>query len=319
MRIAVVSALRANKGRGAMKYPVMTAVAAVLLPISISALAQQGPTQNIASSQAGPATATSPDVNLTPRRIVFGPRDRAVKEITVFNRTNATATYNIVLTDQVMTPGGSIVSVDKAPAEEKARLNSALPYLRYSPRQMTLGPQESQTVRLQARPPAGGGPAEYRTHFSVTATPPPDTGVDIAAAAAGAAQSNSLQVRITPVYGIMIPIIIRTGDLSEQTSISNAHLVEAQGKRAIGFTINRSGGRSVYGGIDIFLEGSGSPKKIGGIRGLGVYTEINHRDVVIPLDADAPAVGRGSRVKIVYTDDELNPGTILAQTEATLS
>jgi hypothetical protein len=183
---------------------------------------------------------------------------------------------------------------------------------------MTLGPHESQTVRLQARPPAGEPPAEYRTHFSVTATPPPDTGVDIAAAASGA-QNDLLQVRITPVFGIMIPIIVRTGELSEQTSISNAHLVEAQGKRAIGFTINRSGERSVYGGIDIFLEGSGSPKKIGGIRGLGVYTEIDHRDVVIPLDADAPAVGRGSRVKIVYTDDELNPGAILAETEATLS
>jgi hypothetical protein len=152
----------------------------------------------------------------------------------------------------------------------------------------------------------------------VTATPPPDTGIDIAAAASGA-RSDLLQVRITPVYGIMIPIIVRTGDLSEQTSISNTHLVEAQGKRAIGFTINRSGGRSVYGGIDIFLEGSGSPRKIGGIRGLGVYTEIDHRDVVIPLDADAPAVGRGSRIKIVYTDDEVSPGTILAETEATLS
>jgi hypothetical protein len=249
---------------------------------------------------------------------LFAPRDRGVKEITVFNRTSGTATYTITLTDQAMTPDGAIVAADKAPAAEQARLKSALDFIRFSPRQMTLGPHESQTVRLQARPPAGDTPAEYRTHFSVTAMPPPDTGVDIATAATGA-QSDQLQVRITPIYGIMIPIIVRTGDLSEQTSISNAHLVEAQGKRAIGFTINRSGGRSVYGGIDIFLEGSGSPKKIGGIRGLGVYTEIDHRDVVILLDANAPAVGRGSRVKIVYTDDELNPGTVLAETEATLS
>jgi hypothetical protein len=304
-----------------MKYRAMTAVAAVLLTISMSAVAQdagQAPAQDQASDEPPPNATTSGDVNLTPRRIVFGPRDRGVKEITVFNRTNGTATYTITLTDQAMTPDGAIVAVDKASAAEQARLKSALDFIRYSPRQMTLGPHESQTVRLQARPPAGEPPAEYRTHFSVTATPPPDTGVDIAAAASGA-QSDLLQVRITPVFGIMIPIIVRTGELSEQTSISNARLVEAQGKRAIGFTINRSGGRSVYGGIDIFLEGSGSPKKIGGIRGLGVYTEIDHRDVVIPLDADAPAVGRGSRVKIVYTDDELNPGAILAEAEATLS
>ncbi len=298
----------------------VTAFAAILLTFSVGAFAQgsqQQPGQD-QSASSGPNIATSPDVNLTPRRVVFGPRDRGVKEITVFNRTSATATYTIVLTDQVMTPDGAIVPADKAPADEKARMNSALPYLRYSPRQMTLGPQESQTVRIQARAPAGGAPAEYRAHFSVTATPPPDTGLDIAAAATGA-QSDQLQVQITPVYGIMIPIIVRTGELPAQTSISNARLVEAQGRRAIGFTINRSGGRSVYGGIDIFLEGSGSPRKIGGIRGLGVYTEIDHRNVIIPLDAGAPAVGAGSRVKIVYTDDELSPGTVLAETEATLS
>jgi hypothetical protein len=304
-----------------MKYRAMTAVAAVLLAISMSAAAQdvgQGQAQSQTSDQPPPNAATSGDVNLTPRRIVFGPRDRGVKEITVFNRTNGTATYTITLNDEAMTPDGAIVAPEKASAAEQARLKSALDFIRYSPRQMTLGPHESQTVRLQARPPAGDSPAEYRTHFSVKAMPPPDTGVDIATAATGA-QSDQLQVRITPIYGIMIPIIVRTGDLSEQTSISNAHLVEAGGKRAIGFTIHRSGGRSVYGGIDVFLEGSGSPKKIAGIRGLGVYTEIDHRDVVIPLDADAPVVGRGSRVKIVYTDDELNPGTVLAETEATLS
>jgi hypothetical protein len=117
----------------------------------------------------------------------------------------------------------------------------------------------------------------------------------------------------------MIPIIVRTGDLSAKASISDVHLVESQGRKGIGFAINRSGDRSVYGGIDIYLEGSGSPRKIGGIRGLGVYGEIDHRNVVIPLEATAPAVGAGSRVKIVYTDDELDPGKVLAETEATLS
>jgi hypothetical protein len=303
-----------------MKYRAMTAAAAVLAMLAGSAGAQdaQQAQQQDASASAAPNAAVSGDVNLTPRRIVFGPRDRGVKEITIFNRTNGTATYTITLTDRAMTPDGELVAVDDAPAGEKERLKSALSFIRYSPRQMTLGPHESQTVRLQARPPAGELPAEYRTHFSVTATPPPDTGLDIAAAAGGA-RNDLLQVQITPIYGIMIPIIVRTGELSAQTSISNVHLVEAQGRRGIGFAINRSGGRSVYGGIDIYLEGSGSPKKIGGIRGLGVYGEIDQRRVVIPLDANAPPVGAGSRVKIVYTDDELNPGTVLAETEATLS
>jgi hypothetical protein len=299
-----------------MKYRAITTVAAAIAAVSVSADAQDQ-TQKQAQDSAA-FTATSPDVNLTPRRLVFGPRDRGVKEIAVFNRSNSSATYTIVLTDRVMTPDGALVPVDEAPAEQKSRLKSALEYIRYSPRQMVLGPRESQTVRLQVRPPAGAAPAEYRTHFSVTATPPPETGVDIAAAASGAKETG-VSVRITPVYGIMIPIIVRTGALSAQASISGVHLVQAQGQRGIGFTINRSGDRSIYGGIDIYLLGSGTPKKIAGIRGLGVYGEIDQRRVTIPLDRDAPAIGAGSRVKIVYTDDELDVGKVLAETEATLS
>lgn len=300
-----------------MKFRAITAAAAVLAAVSASASAQEqaaAETQDSAASD----VATSPDVNLTPRRLVFTPADRGVKEITVFNRTNATATYSIVLVDQVMTPTGALVAVDKAPDSEKARLKSAAKMLRYSPRQVTLGPQSSQTVRVQARPPAGAAAAEYRTHFSVTATPPADTGTDIAAAAGGA-QATGLQIRLTPVYGIMIPIIVRTGDLPAQATISNAHIVEAGSQRGIQFAINRSGDRSVYGGVEVFLLGSGSPKLVAGIKGLGVYGELDSRTVTLPFAKDAPAVGPGSRIKIVYTDDELNAGTVLAETETTLS
>lgn len=303
-----------------MKFRAVIGFAAVVGALSAGASAQspaQAPAQDNSQSSAA-NVATSPDVNLTPRRVVFGPSDRGVKEITVFNRTNSTATYTIVLLDQVMTPDGSIVAPDKAPEAEKARLQSATSWIRYSPRQMTLGPQQAQTVRLQARPPAGTAPGEYRTHFSVTATPPADTGTDIATAAGGAAGSE-LKIKLTPVYGIMIPIIVRTGELPAQASIANVHLVKGAERSGIAFAINRAGERSVYGGVDVFLLGKGAPKKIAGIKGLGVYEEINGRNVVLPIDKDAPAVGPGSRVKIVYTDDELKPGTVLAETEATLS
>lgn len=299
-----------------MKFRAITA-SAVLAALSAGASAQGQP-DAAAQDSAASNTATSPDVNLTPRRVIFGPSDRGVKEITVFNRTNRTATYTIVLLDQVMTPEGALVATDKAPEAQKARLKSATSWVRYSPRQMILGPNEAQTVRLQARRPADAAPGEYRTHFSVTATPPPDTGTDIAAAAGGAA-SQELQIRLTPVYGIMIPVIVRTGDLAAQASLSDVKLVQANGRKALQVSVNRTGERSLYGGFDIFLLGSGSPKKIGGIRGLGVYGELDQRRVTLPLDPEAPAIGPGSRVKIVYTDDELKPGTVLAETEATLS
>jgi hypothetical protein len=183
---------------------------------------------------------------------------------------------------------------------------------------VTLGPQEAQTVRVQVRRPADAPPGEYRTHFSVTAVPPPDTGVDINTATSDA-QSNELKIALTPVYGIMIPIIVRTGELAAQAGITDVRLVKGSAREGVQFDITRSGDRSVYGGIDVYLVGQGGEKKIAGVRGVGVYGEIDHRQIVLPIDPKAGPIAPGSRVKIVYTDDELNPGKVLAETEATLS
>lgn len=299
------------------KIQAIIGCAAMLAAVASSADAQaQSQSQSKDSSAAN--TASSPDVNLTPRRVVFGPNDHGVKEITVFNRTNKTATYTIVLVDEAMTPDGSLVTLDKAPEDEKAKLKSATAWIRYSPRQVTLGPQEAQTVRVQVRRPADAPPGEYRTHFSVTAVPPPDTGVDINTATSDA-QSNELKIALTPVYGIMIPIIVRTGELAAQAGITDVRLVKGSAREGVQFDITRSGDRSVYGGIDVYLVGQGGEKKIAGVRGVGVYGEIDHRQIVLPIDPKAGPIAPGSRVKIVYTDDELNPGKVLAETEATLS
>lgn len=296
-----------------MKFRAITAGAAVLAALAASADAQTASQEDAAEAN----TATSPDVNLTPRRLVFGPNDRGVKEITVFNRGDKQATYNIVLTDRVMTPEGALVGSDAAPATQKDRLKSATEWVRYSPRQVTLGPHQAQTVRIQARRPSDLPPGEYRTHFSVTAVPPRDTGLDIADAASGAA-STDLQIRLTPVYGIMIPIIVRNAELAADAAIADVRVLRKGEQRALQFSLSRNGARSLYGGLEAYLLGSGEPKKIAQIRGVGVYPEVDRRLITLPIMPDAPAISAGSRVRIVYTDDELKPGTVLAQAEATI-
>lgn len=283
----------------------------LLASIAATASAQQAP-------PAPPPAASSPDVNLTPRRLVFTQADRGVKEITVFNRSSEAKTYNIVILDQVMMEDGSLVDTQEAPAEAKQRLKSAASWIRYSPRQVVLGPNESQTVRIQARKPADLPAGEYRAHFSVVAVPPQDSGFDIAAAATGEAP-DQFNIKLTPVYGIMIPIIVRTADLPAQAGISDVRLLQQAGRKAVQFSVTRTGDRSLYGGLEVFLVGKGGPRKIAAIRGVGVYGELDQRTVTLPIEGDGAQVAPGSRVRIVYTDDELKPGTLLAETEATLS
>ena len=113
-----------------MKFGAITAFAAVLAALAVSADAQtQSAAQNQSQDNSAANTASSPDVNLTPRRVVFGPSDRGVKEITVFNRTNKTATYTIVLIDQAMQVSATRLSRSRGRGQSvSAPFSDPVPY-----------------------------------------------------------------------------------------------------------------------------------------------------------------------------------------------
>lgn len=287
------------------------AAALLALAIGSAAFGQAGEPEDAGAPPAN--AAVSPDVNLTPRRVVFEGDQRGVKEVIVFNRAAGTAVYSVGLVERIMTPEGNLVDPEQASPEARARLKSASSWLRYSPRQVTLGPNESQTVRIQARRPADLPPGEYRAHFTVSATPPQDAGLDVATAA-GAADNNQIAIRLTPVYGISIPVIVRTGDLAVQAQIEGLRVAQVGGSKAAQFTVTRSGDRSLYGAFQVALVNGGDAKQIAEIRGVGVYPEIESRDITIPLPDDV-ALPAGSRLRVSYIDDDAKPGAVLAQAE----
>lgn len=287
-----------------------------LTALSVQASAQTPPSGG--QPPVPPAnTASSPDVNLSPKRVVIDAGRRSGEEIVVFNKSTATTTYAIELVDRVMTSDGDLKGLDQVTAAQKAKHKSATSFLRYSPRRVTLKPGEAQTVRIQARRPADLAPGEYRAHFSVSAVPPEDSGLDIATAA-GAVGANEIGIRLTPVFGISIPIIVREGELPVQSAIGDVKMIEQGGRRAINLAVTRNGQRSLYGDVEVFLLGSGEPRRVAIIRGIGVYPEIERRQITAVVAEDAPKLGAGSRLRIVFKDDDFKKGAVLAQTDVTL-
>jgi len=93
------------------------------------------------------------DINISPKRIVFGPNGRGAT-VYVFNRGTAPATYSIAVIDRAMMPDGRIEAIDDADknspdASVAARVKSAKTFVVYTPRRVTLQPNESQTIRLR--------------------------------------------------------------------------------------------------------------------------------------------------------------------------
>jgi P pilus assembly chaperone PapD len=254
------------------------------------------------------------DLNVSPRRITFEGGSRA-DDVIVFNSGAQAATYNVELADRVMTPDGGIVAVADAPksqeaAEAIARLKSAKPLVTFTPRRVTLGPGESQTIRLRVLRPADLAPGEYRTHLTVTATPPEDTGLTAEQAAAPPAD-GALAVRLTALFSVAIPVIVRQGPNDTAAGLgAMRYAADDPAKPALNVEVQRKGQDSLYVDLEVRDSKQGrSGPPLGTLRGFAVYAEVDRRAVNVPLSRK---VVSGDRLEVVLKDADKPGGRTLA-------
>ena len=254
------------------------------------------------------------DINLFPKRVIIDGR-RQIATVGLYNKTTNSGDYEIEIIDMGMNDQGRLLVFGNGLTDaEQARVKTASPFLRYSPRRVRLRGSESQIIRLMARAGADVPPGEYRSHFKVTAIPDDEgSGFSIDDAIGGQA-SDGIGVTIQPRFGISIPVIVRIGDTTLDVGIRNPVLLTARdGTQAIGITVTRSGTRSAFGDIEITARGADRP--VAFARGVGVYPELAERKLVIPIDPETEpgTVVSGRTLTITYTDDDVEPGAKLAE------
>jgi hypothetical protein len=255
------------------------------------------------------------DINLYPKRVVIDDRNR-VASVGIYNKTGNTGDYDVTIADMMMTTDGRLVepATVKDGDTTRARLKGAADMVRWSPHRFTLPGNEAQMVRIMARVSPDLPAGEYRTHFSTIAVPPGDDGLTIDEAANGRATATGIGVRITPRFGISIPVIIRVGETTLTAGLKNLSLRTAPGgAKVFSMTVTRSGTRSSFG--DIVITAAGAPKPIATIRGVGVYTEVDERTIMVPVDPalDAHFTASGAHLTATYVDDDFAPGQTLAK------
>ncbi len=240
------------------------------------------------------------DLLVAPTRVILdGSRGTEV----VLNNIGAEpATYRISLEIKRMTAEGGLDEI----AEEDARPaeRTALDMIAFSPRRVTLPPNQPQVVRVGVRVPEGTAPGEYRAHMLFRAVP------DATAAATGDAKpaGEGVSIALTPIYGITIPVIVRVGDLGAEAAIGEAWVSETRDGPAFNFDLSRTGNRSVYGDIEVTRPGIAEPLLVA--RGIAVYPEVGARKVSLRVPGELAAKLKGP-VRIRYTEDrEIGGGTI---------
>ena len=254
---------------------------------------------------AAPAGAGVGDLLVAPTRVVLDGRKGA--EIILNNIGEEPATYRVSVEFRRMNADGQLVDVAEPNAEDKLAQDMIV----YAPRKVTLVPNQPQSIRIAARPPQGLADGEYRVHMLFRAVPPPTP-----PKAAGAPPATGLSFRLTPVYGVTIPVIVRLGNLKATAGIANVQLQQgADGKPAVALDLSRAGDRSTYGEVRVLKSGRKDPIAIQ--KAVAVYKEVGTRHMTIPVDEAAVAEAKGP-VTVQYVETFDDGVRTIAETSAVL-
>ena len=244
------------------------------------------------------------DLLVAPTRIVLDGRKGG--EIILNNIGDEPATYRVSVEFRRMTKDGDLVDVTTPSATDKAAEDMIV----YAPRKVTLAPHEPQAIRIAARPPQGLPDGEYRVHMLFRAIPPATPVVQ-----ADAEKPKGVQFKLTPIYGVTIPLIIRLGNLQASAGITNVQLEKKGDAEAVGLDLTRTGSRSTFGEVRVMKAGFKDPIAVQ--KGVAVYTEVGQRHVSI-LVPEASRTAAAGAVTVEYLETYDDGTHLLAQTDAVL-
>ncbi len=226
---------------------------------------------------------------ISPKRVVFEKGQR-IAEIVLANRGDQEETYRVSVINRKMLENGQLAETD-APAEGEF---FAKDYLRYSPRQVVLGPKETQKIRVMSRIKADNPDGEYRSHLLIQEVPKAD-----AAQKAGNSDGD-LGINVQAIFGISLPVIIRKGDLSATTKLSTPKIKKVGEDTFLDIELHREGTKSILGTLNVFADS----QKIGILKTVAVYMSMPKRVVSIKLDPESAQNLSGKQIRVTLGAEE---------------
>lgn len=238
---------------------------------------------------------------ITPKRVIFEGSKR-IEEINLANIGKDTATYMISFLQFKMNDDGKFEQTN----EDDSNQNYANKNLRFFPRKVTLGPNEAQSVKIQVIKKNELPTGEYRSHlfFRAVKNPKPLGEED-----ESVRKDSVISIHITPLFGISIPIIIRSGETYSKINIANSSFkMEKDSLPILKMTFNRTGNISSYGDITVdYISTEGKVTNVGLIKGLAVYTPNIKRNISLILNKMPGIEFKSGKLHIVYSDESPRP------------
>lgn len=248
---------------------------------------------------------------ITPRRVVFE-GNKSSQEINLANTGQDSATYSVSFVQYRMTESGSFEQIEEPDPGQLF----ADKMIRYFPRTVTLAPGEAQMVRMQLRRSGDMEPGEYRSHMYFRAVPKESAlGLEDQLE-----DTTAIGIRLTPIFGITIPVIVRAGDTEAAVSLNKLSVTDVSDSTAqLNLVFNREGNRSVYGDLTVDYEPvRGASVQVGLVRGIAVYTPNQMRQFQMELKMPEGVDFSNGKLVVRYTNAEGDAENLLAEKELLL-
>jgi P pilus assembly chaperone PapD len=217
------------------------------------------------------------DLLISPLRVVFEGNKKS-QEINLANVGKDTAVYAVSIVDIRMKDDGSFESITEPDSGQRF----AGPYLRFFPRKVTLAPNEAQVVKVQLVKTNQLLPGEYRSHIYFRAVPE-----EMPQGEAKSKKDSGISIHLKPIFGITIPIIIRSGETKAEVTFSDVSFERVNDKPTLSLTFNRTGNISAYGELTVdYISPGGKSTQVAIVKGIGIYTPNALRHTKVELDSD---------------------------------
>ena len=250
------------------------------------------------------------DLVVSPNRVVFEGRKQK-EQLNLINYGKETTTFSISFVQRRMNEDGSFTIIDTSATDN----NFAHPFVRIYPRQVTLAPGEAQVVMLQFRKKSDMKYGEYRSHLYFRSEK------DYKPLGSEKKENvNAVSVELIPIFGISIPVIVRTDDSAVITTITDLKLNILENQSYLKMTLNRDGNVSIYGDISVeFTSKQGKTTTVGAVNGVAVYTDITKRVFNLKLDKNFGKEKDNGLLKVYFKErNDNNSKKLYAQGELRL-
>ncbi len=251
------------------------------------------------------------DLLVTPTRVVFE-GNKQKEKVYLVNIGKDSATYSVSFLQYRQTEDGGYTIIEKPDSGQMF----ADPFLRIYPRTVSLAPGETQTVMLYSRRKTDMPSGEYRSHLYFRSekdyTPLGNKSKDTL---------KTVSVQLIPIYGVSIPVVIRTGNVNVSASLSDLKLNKVDDSfMNVSLAVNRTGNISVNGNLVVeYISAKGKSVEIGRINSVAVYTNIQKRLVSIKLNLTPELSLASGKLRVRYTSaDDAKKQEIYSEAELKL-